>query len=265
MASEPVRTCIDVLLPEDQVPDATRRAIEENPQNVEVPSPAPGAPVPNPRLATVVGKRWRAGRTIRVRFLEGEPSVQSKVEKIAKQWEKHANIRFDFVQDGDAEIRISFQPSGSWSYIGTDALSIPRGQATMNYGWLTPTTSDEEYSRVVLHEFGHALGCIHEHQSPAADIPWDREAVYRLYMGPPNNWTRDQVDVNLFQRYSRMITQYSQFDRDSIMLYPVPEDLTRGNYSVGWNTKLSPTDEKYIGRMYPGKPDRRRKPYDQEK
>ena len=38
----------------------------------------------------------------------------------------------------------------------------------MNYGWLEPDTELREYQRVVRHEFGHALGMIHEHQNPAA-------------------------------------------------------------------------------------------------
>ena len=50
----------------------------------------------------------------------------------------------------------------------------------MNLGWLTAATPDEEYSRVVVHEFGHALGCIHEHQSPAATFQWNKEAVYAV-------------------------------------------------------------------------------------
>lgn len=51
----------------------------------------------------------------------------------------------------------------------------------MNYGWLYPDTPDQEYSRVVLHEFGHALGAIHEHQHPEAAIPWDKPKVYEYY------------------------------------------------------------------------------------
>jgi serralysin len=41
---------------------------------------------------------------------------------------------------------------------------------TMNYGWMTPDSSDDEVHRVVAHEFGHALGLIHEHQNPDTPI-----------------------------------------------------------------------------------------------
>jgi hypothetical protein len=132
-----------------------------------------------------------------------------------------------------------------------DALSRPISQPTMNYGWLTPNTEDGEYSRVVIHEFGHALGCIHEHQSPAANIPWDKEAVYRYYAGPPNNWTRAQVDLNLFQRYSQSSMQFTEFDKNSIMLYPIPNDLTIGDFEVGWNKFLSANDKAFIATIYP--------------
>jgi hypothetical protein len=187
-------------------------------------------------------------------FLDGDPVVQQRVQPFAHLWEQYANIKFEFGDDPNAEIRISFKQSGSWSYLGTDALTIPKNQPTMNYGWLRQSTDDEEYSRVVVHEFGHSLGCIHEHQNPSTDIPWDKEAVYKYYQGPPNNWTKAQVDVNLFTRYSADITQFSQFDRESIMLYPVPNDLTIGDFEVGWNTKLSAQDKAFIATLYPFAP-----------
>ena len=104
---------------------------------------------------------------------------------------------------------------------------------------------------MVLHELGHALGCIHEHQNPVASIPWNKEAVYAYYAGPPNNWSRADVDNNLFRTYSRNLTQFSDFDAESIMLYPIPKEHTIGGFEVGWNRQLSPTDKQFIGVLYP--------------
>ncbi|MFH7027557.1 MAG: M12 family metallopeptidase [Heteroscytonema crispum UTEX LB 1556] len=257
-SQELIKVCIDI--PPDMSEEAQQRAIEENPENAKTGLTF----IENfadtlefSRMALVADKKWKPGRTLRVRFLDGDPIVRQKIEKVAQQWSQYGNIKFLFGNDPNAEIRISCQQGGgSWSYIGTDALSIPKNQPTMNYGWLTPTTPDDEYLRVVLHEFGHALGCIHEHQHPEVAIPWNRDAVYRYYMGSPNNWPKDQVDTNLFQHYSKNITQFSQFDTQSIMLYPVPRELTTGGFEVGWNKQLSETDKTFIGQMYPfnGKP-----------
>jgi hypothetical protein len=122
----------------------------------------------------------------------------------------------------------------------------------MNFGWLDTTYSDkEEYQRVVKHEFGHALSAIHEHQNPSVNIPWDKEAVYKYYMGPPNNWTREEVDNNIFEKYSTTRTQYSQFDKDSIMLYSISNKLTIGDYEVPLNTNISEMDKEFMNTIYP--------------
>jgi hypothetical protein len=256
MTEEP-RVCIDRVLSPDQAFEAGRLAVEENPENLPVAVVHPGLGVapPSPlELALVAGKKWKVGRTLQVGYLDGEPEVQEKVTDIAREWNEHANVSFEFGSADGADIRISFQHPGSWSYLGTDAKTIPSNEPTMNYGWLTPTTPLQEYERVVRHEFGHALGCIHEHQNPSGDIPWDKEAVYRYYSGPPNNWSREQVDNNLFRKYSRDLTNFSDFDPGSIMLYPIPNAHTIGDYEVGSNSRLSDTDKAFISTMYPGAP-----------
>lgn len=254
MCADTIRVCIDRVLPPDRLVEAAERAIEENPANAPVLRFRPGlgvAPSPPLALAALTGKKWRSERTLRVRFLDGLPEVQAKVEEFAHQWSQHANIKLEFVSDSEAEIRILFQDQGSWSYVGTDSLSVDSNDPTMNFGWLEPGSSDAEYSRVVLHEFGHALACIHEHQHPEAGIPWDKEAVYRHYSGPPNYWSRAQVDHNLFRTYSKAMTQFSKFDRESIMLYAIPNEFTIGDFEVGWNRVLSRTDREFVGVMYP--------------
>jgi hypothetical protein len=206
-------------------------------------------------LAAVTSKKWENGSTLTVRFLDGDPDLQARVEERAREWESHANIRFDFGNHDDAQIRVAFvQDGSSWSGVGTDVLNIdwfPRAEPTMNYGWLTPSSNDEELSRVVLHEFGHALGCIHEHSSPTAQIPWDKEAVYRYYAA--RGWGKDLVDHNIFRRYSRRQTQFTEHDPTSIMQYPVARELTiGGSFEIGLNTRLSETDKRFMAELYPG-------------
>ena len=205
-----------------------------------------------PRAAIERMKLWENGRRLRVKFLDGLADVQSKVAAISKEWEAIANLTLDFVTTGAAEVRISFaEKDFSWSTVGTDALTVPSTKATMNYGWLEPTTPLREYQRVVRHEWGHALGMIHEHQNPAALglIPWDKPKVYAYYA--QQDWTQEDVDSNIFDVYSEESTNHTAFDPDSIMQYAVPDSLTIGSYSIGWNTTFSPADIEFMRRQYP--------------
>jgi hypothetical protein len=240
MSAHQPRFCIDRVLKKDLV----LMASPELTMHAEMPV----------RMAVETAKAWEPGTELKVVFLDGHPEVQARVEEVASQWPQHANLSLDFGNHPEADIRISFELPGSWSYLGLDAHSIAPDRPTMNYGWLEPGLADADYLRVVLHEFGHALGAIHEHQNPAVGIPWDREAVYAHYAGPPNLWDKDTVDVNIFQKYSADRTQHTEFDPHSIMLYPVPNELTVGEFEVGWNSSLSDLDREFIGVLYPAEP-----------
>ena len=37
------------------------------------------------------------------------------------------------------------------------------------------------------------------------------------------------------------------------MMYPVPQGLSKGNFSIGWNNGLSEADKKFIAKLYPKK------------
>lgn len=212
-------------------------------------------PVAVARMAVIDLKKWDNGRTLRCRFLDGDDFQQGKVKDKADIWQDYANITFSFADDPDAEIRISFQADpGSWSAIGTDCLItdyFPNYQPTMNFGWLQDDTADEEYERVVVHEFGHALGCIHEHQSPNENLQWNVEAVYAAFSGPPNYWSKDDIDRNILQKYSPDGISATRFDANSIMLYQFDGSLFADGKGTPLNAHLSDPDKQMIGQMYP--------------
>lgn len=101
---------------------------------------------------------------------KGGNSVQHiKVMQVAQEWEQYANIHFDFVSTGNPIVRIDFiATQGSWSYVGKEVLRIAADKATMNLGWIGAKSSliTAEERGVILHEFGHTLGLLHEHQHP---------------------------------------------------------------------------------------------------
>lgn len=203
------------------------------------------------RMAIDRRSNWKPGKRLTISFLGGKKEVRDRVIRHASSWMDHANIIFDFKpRKKNGDIRISFdQKDGSWSAVGTECLTIDSSEATMNLGWVTAALNDEEFRQVVLHEFGHALGCVHEHQRPDNGIPWDKKAVYAYYK--IDKWTKEDVDEQVFYKYNENIIRANKLDTKSIMMYAVPEELTKGKYAVPWNSRLSPEDKKFIRKIYP--------------
>lgn len=222
-------------------------------QNMDNLAHAEGMRHSDTKAALLNGSKWGAGSVITVGFLEGAPDLQERVKKAALEWMQHANVTLNFVDSGNAQIRIGFQPgNGSWSYLGTQCLRISKDEPTMNYGWLTPASTDDEIRRVVLHEFGHALGLIHEHQNPRGPIHWNRDAVKRDLGEPPNSWDDATIEHNIFKRYERSAVSGTNVDPLSIMMYPIPKSWTRnGEFSAGLNSELSQKDKSFIANAYP--------------
>ncbi len=197
------------------------------------------------RAAFEIAKLWPNGSTITLSFLSGSPSQHATVKQFANQWPQFANLKFNWLASGEGQVRIDFQDDGSWSYIGTDALGIAAGQATMNFGWL-----DEG---VVLHEFGHMIGMIHEHQNPIDNlIQWNKPVVNAALAGPPNRWSQATIDHNMYAKYAVTQINGSSFDSASVMLYSFPASWTLNGFHSNPNQQLSQLDRDFAARVYPG-------------
>ncbi|OTA91442.1 hypothetical protein M434DRAFT_13145 [Hypoxylon sp. CO27-5] len=192
---------------------------------------------------------WPNGSRIRVRFSGGTADLRARVQAYVQWWSAYANITFVFIDSGPSEVRVTFNPAdGAWSVLGTQNLQRSQDQPTMNLNF-TAATPPERVRSVILHEFGHVLGAIHEHQSPLAQVPWDRPEVYAHFnaLGNSNAW----IDNNVLSQPFPESEIDADADVHSIMIYAYPPSLTTDGSWVDWTNTLSARDYQRIAMIYP--------------
>jgi hypothetical protein len=218
---------------------------------------------------------WDPNQKIKISFLDGEEWKRKWVEKVVlEKLQPVVNLRFRFGDYGmNGDIRISFQNQNTcYSRLGKESLS-KQSPESMNLGWLDPPKSynfsykgkkyyiprDEHRNNfhdisgggTILHEFGHAIGMIHEHQNPRGKtMDWNVTAVMNEFGGPPNNWDKLGIQNNILNKYDKSQINGSDFDPNSIMLYGYPPDLTLNNIGTNANYKLSKIDIKWMQLIY---------------
>jgi hypothetical protein len=215
-------------------------------------------------------KRWDPGSTLRVCFMSGRQDLRARIAAAADEWTKWGNLKIDFGNKQDPylcrgpaiyEIRVGFGYRGYWSLVGKDSVNLAdQHEQSMNFeGYDIVPPNEPEFSRVVFHEFGHALGFHHEHQNPAStceeDFDWPK--IYARLAGPPNNWSEETVNFNL----RRLVNDgrfkvVGQFDTKSIMLYRFDAWMYKSGaaslcYSAQHNFILSADDKAAMLDAYP--------------
>ncbi len=188
-------------------------------------------------------KQWDASdMPLSICFLDKphNPGLRGRVKKAALKWNiPGSRIKFKFSDDSNdhesitttmcrgtgEDIRITFKGLVVWSVIATDGRTQSSADPTMTLGGFGRRgLSTEEFDAWVIHEFGHSLGFLHEHQNPRGSCidDYDIRALTNWLKGKPFYWKQDRISRNLMALEPQTIEGGDKFDPKSIMLYSFP-------------------------------------------
>jgi serralysin len=208
----------------------------------------------SPTLTIASFYKWEKN-LITYRFLDGDKSIWNKVVSVIdgpEFWSNFCNMNFKWDQNStNADVRIAFVPGGSWSYVGSGSRYRPQNESSMNFGWFDADCPYGEIVRVTLHEWGHALGFVHEHDSPMANLKFDMDKIYAAYASS-HGMTPEEIKATFMTPTKMPGLIQNEYDPESIMHYGINPDWLADDETrkVNNNGKLSTLDKKWAAKFY---------------
>lgn len=193
--------------------------------------------------------KWKS--TINYRF-DGNVNAnyRTQLRKAMTTWEIAADHKFKFVEIANKR-KSRFLWAMGWSYhvyIKQKYIPGEGGHSTLGrVPWAAITLSDPD-ERTYLHELGHTLGLLHEHER------YDRDNYVTIYWDNIRTGCKSQF----YKKTKTIGACYGEFDYKSIMMYPsramskngsctmLKKDLTE----ISRTTQLSARDNWAIKEIY---------------
>jgi len=209
-------------------------------------------------------KQWQKGITLNVVFLDGSDDLQQLIKDTAPQWLQKTSLSFKFfdnlaVAPKSTHIRISFELH-SGSVLGDHGDYLSK-YPTMNlFDLTTGQMSESAAQRLILHEFGHALGFEHEYRSEY--WPYGEQKILPIIkacypkmelVGYSEQAAKDHCD-EINAPVTSNLAFVTAYDEYSIMNYPMTFIQPDGSHKlIKASTKLSLLDHHAVQQWYGNK------------
>lgn len=251
--SSPVLLCRPRIPTPPAAPEeAADHAVHMNPANAPAPAAQQLLRAHPAYIALLTSRYWGPRpKALSVGFLEPNAAqFRNKVLWHMNAWQ--CGISFISCPDTpqQADVRITTQDDGYWSYLGTDIHHIPSNEPTMCLQGFSLATPDSEYTRVIRHETGHTLGFPHEHMRAEIVKMIDPQRAYQFLLAT-QGWDKQTVDEQVLTPLSKRSYIGTPADETSIMCYQLPGQITSNGQDITGGTDINPTDRAFAQRLYP--------------
>ena len=214
-----------------------------------------------------------------IEFLDGWTfrDERNLVEKAVKDWTSESNIVPLFVSNGKSDIRVKFDDikTGEW-HVKTENVGAPLGDRNTHWNsneYTMYLATDFSYA-TALHEFGHALGLVHEHLNPKflEYFKWREDTklpefgttqFYKKIGDSTGLSSNTDIYHNLFA-IREVDEERSSFDMASVMTYYISKEFLEvlpntplgieaafeNNRGIPDNAELSEGDREFIVQCY---------------
>jgi len=234
----------------------------------------PGTPQGNNLFSFVAQALIWTRPTLHLCFWNGETGQQREMLAIVSELTDHVPLSISGASAGipnvckpgtyaTYDIRVSFaatasllapgdDPRSFFSVIGMASRNDVR-KATVNLPF-TPAHGPAQRRNKTLHEFCHALGCLHEHQRSVCSSELDRGKIQTVLGVTDEQFEAQFAEIPTSDAYYRPL-ELGTFDLDSVMLYTMHEWMflnaaTAKCYRSSEPTHLSQGDKNGLTYMY---------------
>ncbi|KAK3602503.1 hypothetical protein CHS0354_022371 [Potamilus streckersoni] len=209
-----------------------------------------------PNSSTLIRSKRKAIRTPSLRWTKGEIPYrffpghfnrreQYMIRQVMTEWERYTCLRFREATTSDTNVIVFRDGEGCYSQLG-----MVGGRQVLSL-----SSNGCRYRGLYLHEIGHAIGLVHEHQLPNRDdyVEILTENVQPGLLDQFNRYTSQAVDqMNVPYEYSSVMHYgVTAFSKDGV-LKTIHVKYPEKEASIGdvYMKELSFTDVEIVNKMY---------------